>query len=135
MPYGNITTDLASYPITIEASDSQSGVNTNTINGNAIRVTGPNAFSKLASLISKTPATGNASVIIFDLSVAGPFSVSTNGVFEIRAVSGTIADVAGNAVSNVLLGTFECAIGVTPGDVVTYNGETVTYNGETVTYA
>jgi hypothetical protein len=112
----NITTDRASHSLSIEVTDSGSGVNTTTINGSAIRVTGPNSFSKLCTVVSKVPASGNASTIIAELAIAGPFSSSTNGVFEARSVAGAVADVAGNAVADNFLGQFQCLIGVPPAD-------------------
>jgi hypothetical protein len=110
MPFPAITTDKASHTFTIYCRDSDSGISTATITGSAVRVTGPSGFSKLATLISKNPASGNANTIAATYSVAGPFNSSLNGLFTVNAVAGEIADVSGNAVSGFAIDTFNCAI-------------------------
>jgi hypothetical protein len=113
MAYPAITAYLASYNFTIYCRDSGSGVNTSTITNSAetaVRVTGPLGFSRLATLVSKNPASGNAALILATYSIAGPFDPSTNGSYAVNILDSKISDVDGNFGVGTLVDTFSCEI-------------------------
>jgi parallel beta-helix repeat protein len=71
-----------------------------------IRVTGPNSFSALATLVSSTPATDSATITAVYRLVppGGSWDVGDNGVYSISVEATQVQDVATNSVAAGLLG-------------------------------
>jgi hypothetical protein len=133
MPFRDIAAAKATHRISVTYADAQSLVSAATIGSNDILVTGPNGFSKSASLVGPPP-TQNQSEMSVEYDIAGPFNASTNGSYQVFVVAGSVSDNASNFMPSTLLGAFSCAVGVVAQNAVTHLGEPVTHLGEPVTY-
>ncbi len=81
------------------------------VTGN-IRVTGPNEYSQLATLVSrKTSADGKSVTAVYSIPApGGSWDASDNGVYTILILPNQIKDTAGNALVAGGLGTFAVAV-------------------------
>ncbi|MCX5662489.1 MAG: hypothetical protein NTW19_22640, partial [Planctomycetota bacterium] len=99
-----------SYTFTVTYSDNIA-VNTATLDGSDIRVTGPNGYSALASFVSVdvgapgTPRTATYSIT----PPGGAWAFSGNGTYTVSLVAGQVADSSGNTAAAATLGTFTVA--------------------------
>ncbi len=88
-----------------------SGVTAASLDGDDVIVTGPNGFSRKATLISTGLANGSPLTVTYRIApVSGAFAVGDNGTYTISLVGGQVSDTAGNLNSTTLLGTFGVAI-------------------------
>ena len=110
----NITTSgTSTYDFTVTYIDNQS-VNITTLDGSDVRVSGPNSFSQLASLVSVSPA-GNGTPRTATYRITAPGGVwhpADNGAYTIALQASQVTDLSGNAVAAGTLGTFQ--VNVTP---------------------
>ena len=110
----NITTSgTSTYDFTVTYIDNQS-VNITTLDGSDVRVSGPNSFNQLASLVSVSPA-GNGTPRTATYRITAPGGVwdpADNGAYTIALQASQVTDLSGNAVAAGTLGTFQ--VNVTP---------------------
>ena len=116
----NDITVLSSFGgfITVTFWDNVS-VSNATIGATALRVTGPNGYSQLATFYSKTPATDAMKVVAtFYTTPPGlPGSLwngAANGVYSISIEPNVVKDVAGNFMPGGVVGTFTVATELKP---------------------
>jgi glucose/arabinose dehydrogenase len=98
----------ATYDFTVTYSDSQA-VNVSTIDGSDVRVTGPNSFSQLASLVSVTP-TGNGPTRTATYRITTPggsWDLADNGTYTVVLQANQVNDTSGNEIAASTLGTFQ----------------------------
>ncbi len=96
--------------IAVTFSDDVSVLNASVAAG-AVRVTGPNGFSQLATFYSKTTATDGIKVAsqfyVLPPGAAGSFwNGAANGVYAISVEPNVVRDVAGNFMPGGVIGTF-----------------------------
>ena len=109
-----ISLEQANYDFSIIVTDGDSGVNTATLTNDVLRVTGPNSFSKLATIIEGPTSTYAGREVTAKYRVPGPFTEAYNGTFTITRVAGSagrVADLAGNQMADGAVETFQCAVG------------------------
>jgi hypothetical protein len=127
------TGQAAPYNFTVTYSDS-TAVNVSSINGSPtnsdIRVTGPNGFSQLATLVGVNPAT-NGTPRTATYQVTAPDSIwnwNDRGTYTATLLAGQVRDTLGNtATTDTVLGTF--AVNVASTIVVGVNSSQVTEGG------
>lgn len=114
MPLTPISLEQSNYDFNIIVTDGDSGVNQTTLANDILRVTGPNAFSKLATIIEGPISTFGGKEITAKYRVPGPFTEAFNGTFSISRIAGAagrVADLAGNQMPDGPVETFACAVG------------------------
>lgn len=104
----NVTTAGATtYDFTVTYADNIA-VNAATLDGNDVRVTGPNGFSQLASLVGVNPV-GNGTPRTATYRIAAPGGVwdsPDNGTYTVALQTNQVSDTNGNFVTARTLGTF-----------------------------
>jgi PA14 domain/Pectate lyase superfamily protein len=104
----NVTTaGGVTYDFTVTYSDNVA-VNATTLDGSDVRVTGPNSFNQLASLVSVN-AGGNGTSRTATYRVAAPGGVwdtADNGTYTLALQAGQVSDTSGNFVASGPLGSF-----------------------------
>ncbi|MFI5378165.1 MAG: reprolysin-like metallopeptidase [Tepidisphaerales bacterium] len=115
------------------------GVLASSLGTGAVRVTGPNGFSQLATLVSVN-APGNGSPRAATYRLTAPFGHANNGAYTVSLVAGQVSDTLGNTVAARTLGTLTVNIPdttppratlVTPANVTRAGGTSYTFK---VTY-
>jgi hypothetical protein len=99
------------YQFTVIYTDAKL-VKARSIGDGDLRVTGPNGYSQLATLVSKSPAR-NARTITATYSVpapAGQWDVADNGLYTVSVIASQVRDRAGNFIAAGALGTFNVNI-------------------------
>jgi len=104
----NITTAPGGlYSFTVLYADPAS-VAVTSIGNNDIRVTGPNGYSELATLVSASP-NANAASITATYSIPAPggsWNTADNGTYTVALLANSVTDVPGVAAPAATLGTF-----------------------------
>ncbi|QOV88728.1 PKD domain-containing protein [Humisphaera borealis] len=103
----------AALTISVSYSDNLD-VNTSTLDGSDVRVTGPNGFSAAASLVSVGGSAGNRTAVYSLAAPSGGWKSSFNGNYSIVLQSGQVADTAGNFADTGTIGSFSVALETTP---------------------
>jgi len=122
----NVTTGGAiSYPIVVTYTD-DTAIKVSTIDGNDVRVTGPNGFNQLASFVSVDVNTdGTPRVATYSLAApGGTFDPTDNGSYLVSLEAGQVTDTGGTAVADVTLGKFTVAIPNPQNFIVTNTNDT-----------
>jgi RTX calcium-binding nonapeptide repeat (4 copies)/Calx-beta domain len=104
---GNITGGGATQTFTLQYADNVS-VSALSLSNRNIRVTGPNGFSQLATLVGVNPG-GNGVVLAVTYRINAPGGVwdsADNGTYQIDLLTGQVFDTAGNAAPASRLGSF-----------------------------
>lgn len=97
----------ATYSFTITFSDNLA-IDSDSLDGNDIRVTGPGGFSQLATLVSATPA-GNGSPRTATYQITAPggaWDTADNGTYTIALEANQVFDTAGNPIGATSVGSF-----------------------------
>ncbi|MBD2460450.1 hypothetical protein H6G89_05275 [Oscillatoria sp. FACHB-1407] len=133
----NITGGGNTQTFTVQFADDVA-VNVLSLGNNNIRVTGPNNFSQLATLVSATPA-GNGIVRTATYRISAPGNVwdsADNGTYQVSLLSGQVFDTSGNFAAATNLGAFTVnapplnstvTVSAAPLSVVENSGGGVTY--------
>ena len=104
----NVTTfGGTTYDFTVTYADNVA-VNFSTIDGGDVRVTGPNNFNQLASLVSVNTS-GNGSPRTATYRIAAPGNIwdsADNGTYTLALQAGQVSDTSGNYIPASTLGTF-----------------------------
>ncbi|WP_019502689.1 PA14 domain-containing protein [Pseudanabaena sp. PCC 6802] len=104
----NVTTaGSATYDFTVTYSDNVA-VNASTIDGSDVRITGPNNFDRLASLVSINPS-GNGTPRTATYRITAPgdaWDNTDNGTYTLALQANQVSDTSGNFVAANTLGTF-----------------------------
>jgi hypothetical protein len=98
----NLSKGSSSYSFTISYS-SAIGIDTSTVDNYAVKVTGPNGYSQLAT-VSNVTTTGSTTVATY--TVAAPASSWTAGTYTVSLTPGTVSDLDGNSVTGGTLASF-----------------------------
>lgn len=89
-------------------------MNRATILSGVVRITGPNGFDQLATLVSKRNLPGSLQAgaeSVFSLASPGAsWTSGDNGTYTIAIVAGTVADARGNAMTGGQIGQFTIAV-------------------------
>ncbi|MEG3934495.1 esterase-like activity of phytase family protein, partial [Microcoleus sp. T3_B1] len=96
---------------TVDYSDNFA-VNSSSLDNSDIRVTGPNGFNQLATLVSFTP-TGNGTLRTATYEITAPdgsWDLDDNGDYAIAIESGQVSDINNNFVAASNLGSFNVNI-------------------------
>jgi hypothetical protein len=95
------------YEFTVTYKDNQA-VSVSTLDGNDIRVTGPNGFSQLAQLVSVNAATdGKVRTARYRITPpGGSWDSADDGVYTVSMQANQVSDPRGNFVAAGVLGTF-----------------------------
>ena len=90
------------------------GIDTTTLGNGQVTVSGPNGYSRFASLYSQTSSNNGTTVVATYTFVppGGTWSASVAGTYTISMAANAVYDLAGNAVASGSLGTF-AAVGST----------------------
>ena len=101
------TTGGTSYTFTVKYTDNVE-VKLSTLRSTNIKVTGPNKFGQMATLVSDVPsADGTSAVATYSFTPpGGSWSAANNGVYTLALGSKQVTDTSGNAVKSGTLGTF-----------------------------
>ncbi len=89
------------------------GIDITTLNSFEVQVTGPNNYSRYATLVSDT-MTANSQTVVGTYSLAAPngsWSTAANGTYTVTMLPGGVADLEGNTVASGVLATFSAQIG------------------------
>lgn len=115
----------AKYTFTVTYSDNM-GINVATLGNGDVRVTGPNSFSQLASLVSvNSSSNGSPRTATYSINVpGGSWRLADCGLYTISSVTGSVMDVNGIALPAVVLGTFDVSATTT----IAVSGSTFTDN-------
>jgi len=111
-PLVNVTTSGAStYDFSVLYTDNQS-VNFSTIDSNDVRITGPNGFNQLGTLVSVTPVgNGTPRTAIYRITPpGGTWDITDNGTYSVALLAVQVTDLSGNAISAATLGSFQANI-------------------------
>ncbi|HEX3358448.1 MAG TPA: zinc-dependent metalloprotease family protein [Tepidisphaeraceae bacterium] len=98
--------------------DDNIALNTNTLDGSDLRITGPNGFSQLASFVSVTPAptVGAKRTATYQITTpGGSWDDLDDGAYTITLQSGQVKDTATNAAVGGAIGSFNVHVPF-PGD-------------------
>jgi glucose/arabinose dehydrogenase len=121
------------YNFTVTYTD-RTAVDVSSINGTStnsdIRVTGPNGFSQLATLVGVTPSTnGSPLTATYRLNASdGIWNWSDRGTYQVTLLGGEVRDTLGNTTTtNTALGNFE--VTVASSIVIGVNSSQVTEGG------
>lgn len=103
--------NLTGHPLTVTFFDNVA-IDVSTIDGNDIRVTGPNGYSRLAALQGVgEPGNGTPRTATYALSPPGAtWQPADNGTYEVWMAPLQVADTAGAWVPAQRLGAFECRV-------------------------
>ncbi len=104
---GNSALGTSSYTFTVTYSD-PAGINVSTLGHNELQVTGPNSYSKFATLVGETPPTNSTQVTATYTIPApgGSWTTSSGGTYSITSVGAVVQDTYGNAMPAGLLASF-----------------------------
>lgn len=92
-----------------------SGIDVATLGGSDLLITGPNGFSRAATLVSTGLTNGSPRVVRYRIAPAsGSFSAGDQGTYTVLLVAGQVGDVNGTANSSEGLGTFSVGLDSTP---------------------
>jgi hypothetical protein len=99
------------YTFTVTYADDVA-INVATLDGNDIRVTGPNGFDVLATFKGVTPGgNGTPRVATYEFTPpGGAWDGADVGFYNVAVEPNQVADVAGNFVQAHVIGTFQCGI-------------------------
>ncbi|NES94124.1 MAG: DUF4347 domain-containing protein [Desertifilum sp. SIO1I2] len=107
-PAANVTTPGGtSYSFTAEYADNRA-IATRTLDNNDIRVTGPNGFTQLATLVSP-PFPGNNTPISATYQITPPggaWDAADSGTYTLELLANQVTDTTGNPAAPATLGTF-----------------------------
>jgi len=104
------------HSFTVTYSD-DIAVNVSSLDGNDVRVTGPNSFNSLASYISVNP-TGNGSPRTATYRINAPggtWDVNDNGAYTVALLSSQVTDTFGRFAAAATLGTISVNVPLPPG--------------------
>ena len=107
----------STYDFTVAYRDDVS-VNGSTIDGNDVRVTGPNGYNQLASLVSLSPppTAGSTRLATYRITApGGTWGVEDDGAYAIAVQNGQVFDTSGNAVAAGTIATINVHVPL-PGD-------------------
>jgi glucose/arabinose dehydrogenase len=96
------------YTFTVTYSDN-TAVNVSSIDNNDVRVTGPNSFSQLATLVSvDNNVNGSPRIATYQVNApGGTWDPSDNGTYNIALQANQISDLNGNSIGAANLGSFQ----------------------------
>ncbi|MBE9182208.1 hypothetical protein IQ268_26945 [Oculatella sp. LEGE 06141] len=104
-------------------------IDPSTLNGNNIRITGPNDFSQLATFVG---ANGNGSTVTAIYQIAAPggnWSQAANGTYVLSLVNGQVKDTTGKPVAGGTLTRFAVLKGTNNQDTLTAENVDTIING------
>jgi hypothetical protein len=111
----NVTTDGGTtYSFTVSFSDNVA-IDSTSIDGSDIRVTGPGGFDQRATLVGVTPAGNGASrTATYQITASGgAWDTTDNGTYTIGLEANQVIDTAGNPVGAASLGSFLVSLNYT----------------------
>jgi fibronectin-binding autotransporter adhesin len=103
-----------SYQFTVTYSDA-AAIDTSTLDGNDVLVTGPNGYSQLASLVGVSPP-GNGSPLTATYSITPPggsWQLTADGTYTISVQPNQVYDTGGRAETAGPLGAYTVAVPLT----------------------
>jgi hypothetical protein len=111
-PVAPVVRDAADLHFTVVYSDGVAVVGGSIATGD-IRVSGPNGYSQVATLVSATPTSDGPQIAARYRIIApgGAWDIAANGVYQIVLEAGQVRDTAGNAAPARSLGSFTVALG------------------------
>ncbi len=109
----SVTVSATSATFVVTYTDPDDNVLFSTIDGNDIRVTGPNNFNQLASVVSVTPSS-SASSLAATYQISAPGGQWTAGTYTAAMQSNQVSDTHNNYVAAGTLGTFTVSAPATP---------------------
>lgn len=100
-----------SYTFTVAYTD-EVAINTATVQGGAVLVTGPNGFSVLATFVSvNNPSNGTPCTATYTITPPnGSWDMSANGTYTLTLQPNQVFDTAGNTAVSANIGTFNVNI-------------------------
>jgi hypothetical protein len=107
------TSGGSTYTFSVTYAD-PAGIDTSTLGNGQVTVSGPNGYSRFATLNSQSTS-GNGSIVA-SYSVATPggsWASTANGTYTVSMAANAVYDLAGNSVAGGVLATFIVAIGTT----------------------
>ena len=100
------------YQFTVKYTDDR-GMDLTSVSDGNIQVTGPNQYSPLAELVSKS-LSGNKKTVTAEYQAPGPvggvWSAAANGTYTVKVLANQVKDGAGNGVAAASVGTFAVQI-------------------------
>jgi hypothetical protein len=102
------------YTFTVIFSDDLA-IDVTSLDGNDIRVTGPDGFSQLATLVSVSPASnGTPRTVTYQISApGGGWDRKDGGTYSIAVEANQIFDSVGNPLAATSLGSFQVSLNFT----------------------
>jgi hypothetical protein len=112
------------YDFTVTYSDNIA-IDVASLDGSDMRVTGPNGFNQLATLVSRSSTTnGTPRTAIYRITAPGGSWDSTdNGTYSFALQANQVRDAAGNVAAARTVGTVSVTIPTTSPSLPTYNGK------------
>lgn len=113
--------DTEAYTFTVQYSDNW-GVDLSTLDSKDIKVTGPNGFSKAATLVSSSlSSNGKVATATYEIAPPGSYwNIQETGTYTIEMQSNQVLDLVNNPVAAGNLGTFDVSV-TSGGDDVNYS--------------
>lgn len=111
-----ITSGGTTYTFSVTYSDNVA-VERNSLGSTDVRVTGPNSFNELATLISTSPITdGSPIVATYRINApGGTWNGADNGTYTVSLVGSQVSDTSNNFANATTLDTFKSNIGTVGG--------------------
>jgi probable HAF family extracellular repeat protein len=129
------------YQFTVTYADNVA-IKRSTLDGSDVRVTGPNAFNQLASLVSINAAgDGTPRTATYRINApGGTWDTGDNGTYTLALEAGQVTDPSNNAADAGTIGTFDVSVDTIKPTVSTFSASNVSTAGGTtyqftVTYA
>ncbi|MDB5297606.1 MAG: conserved repeat domain protein [Phycisphaerales bacterium] len=110
-----VTNPTAAATLVVTYAVASGQINAATVGAGDLYVTGPNGFGAAPTLVSTSPASGNAQTIVATYRVDPPIGGWTSadaGSFDVAVQAGTIATVQGVSIGRAVLGTFAVDVAV-----------------------
>jgi hypothetical protein len=107
------TSGETTYDFTVTYSDNVA-INISSLDNNDVRVTGPNSFNQLASLVSvNTPGNGTPRTATYRITApGGTWDAGDNGTYTLALQANQVSDTSNNFAAASTLGTF--SVNLTP---------------------
>ncbi len=117
------TARLTASNVTVKGGTSQTftvtytdnaGINATTLDNSDVRVTGPNNFSQLASLVSSS-SSGTSRAATYRVNApGGSWDTADNGAYTVAVQTDQVRDTSGNPVASGTLGSFAVNVATPP---------------------
>jgi len=112
-PFGNVPPVVGIYQFTVTYRDADSNIDTTTLDGNDVVVTGPGGFTTAAKFISSSPAAKSVAAVYEITPPGGAWDAADSGAYTVSVNAGQVFDSdvpSPKSVPGRAIGTFKVSI-------------------------